>query len=1359
MSTRAAKTSSKAGQRGGKKVAVPAKGPPQPAAPDAAEPSANGTFPVAGIGASAGGLEAFTALLKALPNDTGMAFVLVQHMDPAHDSALSQILSRATGMLVEEVTDGIAVKPNRVYVIPSNADMTIRGGILRLAQRQEVAGRHLPIDRFLASLAEDRKSAAIGIILSGTASDGTSGLRSIKAEGGLTFAQDERSARHPGMPMSAVAAGCVDFVLPPQKIAAELARLGRYPYVGIVQPGGPGELPEGADGLRNICHLLRSTTGVDFLLYKPATIRRRIARRMLLHRVQDTDKYLQLLRKSPAEVDALYQDILVHVTGFFRDAEAFQVLETSVLPGIIARKPAGQPIRAWVPGCSTGEEVYSIAMLLLEALGDRSGQTRVQVFGTDISEPALQQARSGIYTEASLANVSRARLRKFFVKSEGGYQINKPMRQMCVFARHDLTRDPPFSNLDLVSCRNVLIYMGAALQKRVVEIFHYALRQDGCLFLGKSESLSAHANLFTLGDRKHKIFSRNPVPTPHFDMAPDRPQQGTRGPMVAAPAAVTFDLKKAAERFLLDRFAPAAIVVGPDLHIVHFQGDTSPYLAPVSGEPSFHLLRILRPELVVEVRAAIQKVKKAGAAALTEAIRLKHNGHAKTIRLEVVPLEGRRAGGHDFLVLFRQEPAPPVPAAAPAGESASAKRGAQESRQEAVRLERELALARDSLRSLVEDHETTYEELKAANEEVLSANEELQSTNEELETAKEELQSSNEELTTLYEELQNRNAELGQLANDLSNLLVGVNIPVVIIDHGLQIRRFTPAAGKVLNLIATDVGRPFSHIASNLTVADWDPLFSEVLDQLHTVERDVQDRQGHWYTLRMRPYQTGDNRIDGVLMALMDIDVVKQSLEQARQARDYSKAIVETISSPLLVLDRETRVMTANAAFCQAFRMSAEETLGKPIFELGEGQWNIPRLRQLLTDLLLQDARIDNLPVENEFPAVGYRHLLVNARQIHFAGVGTGLVLLAIEDVTTALEARRQIEESESVTRALMETASQAILAMDRNGTIRLVNLMTETMFGYRRDELLGRPLGILLPERFQKRHAAHGAGFFAAPRNRPMGLGLDLLGRRKDGTEFPVEVSLSHIETKESMLAVCFVSDITERKLNEAARLLYQQELHDFTARLISAQEANRKHLARELHDVFSQKLAILGMEISTLQRQPESHDAAGGRLRQIADQISGLAKDIHDMSRQLHPAILDDLGLAAALNGECLAFSEQHGIPVEFTPRNVAEPLSEEVSLCLYRVAQESLRNIAKHSGAAEVRVSLTGGDEEIALVIEDSGGGFEREDVRGKGHLGLVSMDERVRLVNGTFSIRSEAGKGTRVEARVPLPGREP
>ena len=900
--------------------------------------------PVVGVGASAGGLEAFTALLTALPADTGMTFVLIQHMDPVHKSVLTTLLQKATAMQVEEVTDGMTVEPDHVYVIPPNSLMTISRGVLALTPRHQRSVRNLPIDYFFQALADDLQSRAIGVVLSGTASDGTLGLKAIKAKGGVTFAQDSASARHPGMPESAVAAGCVDFTMPPGGIAAELARINSHPYFrGVAaRVSLPADAGEGV--LQAICHQLRTATGVDFVLYKPATISRRVARRMALRKMETQEDYLRLLIGDRAELNALYEDIFIHVTSFFRDPDCLLALQQLVLSGLPCKEPAARTIRIWVPGCSSGEEVYSIAMLLVEQLGERRNRATIQFFGTDISDSAIEQARAGVYPESSLSDVSPERQRRFFNRVEKGFQIAKSLRDLCVFARHNVTRDPPFSKLDLISCRNVLIYMGLVLQKRTMEIFHYALKPDGHLMLGKSESLSGYSNLFSVDDSKHKIFSRRPFTRP---LSPHSASRGGMGPVKrggAEPAPIdgdsggaTFDLRREAERILLNQYAPAALVVDPTLQIIQFQGNIAAFLAPAAGEPSFHLLKMVRPELVADLRAAIHKVKKEGVAVRKDGIRFRQNGTSASVDIQVSPLKGRHAGEFDFLVVFEEAPKP---------ESADTKPPltrlkTKGTKAELERRDRELASLQEQLRSMVQDHAAGSEEMQAMNEELLSANEELQSTNEELETAKEELESSNEELTTLNDESQKRNAELSLLTDDLNNVLTGVSIPILIIDVDLRIRRFTPLAGKVFNLIAADAGRPLTDIASTLDVIDWPDVASQVINKGEVVEREARARDGRWYTIQMRPYRTGEQKISGLLISLLDIDAVKRSLDEAGEARDFAEAIVETVREPLLVLDAELRIVRATESFYRTFQVSKQDTEGQILFDLGNGQWDI----------------------------------------------------------------------------------------------------------------------------------------------------------------------------------------------------------------------------------------------------------------------------------------------------------------------------------------------------------------------------------------------------------------------------------
>jgi two-component system, chemotaxis family, CheB/CheR fusion protein len=1172
------------------------------------ERSPSRPFPIVGIGASAGGLEAFTSFLKALPADTGMAFVLVQHMDPAHESLLNRLLEKDTAMPVIQVRDGMVVKANHVYVIPPNTEMTIHESRLRLAARAGGEIRHTPIDTFLHALAEDQQSTAIGVILSGIGSDGTQGLKSIKAEGGITFAQDEDSAKFPGMPMSAEAAGCVDLVLPPDKIALELARMRRHPYLGIARSPITEELPPGANGsLRKIFHLMRSATGVDFTHYKQATIQRRISRRMLVRRCETLAQYVKYVQEHSDELNALFQDVLIHVTSFFREPQVYKTLHNTILPRILECLAAGEPVRIWVPGCSSGEEVYSTAIALHEYFSETARQTGIQIFGTDISDSNIQKARAAIYSQASTEGMSPERLRRFFVKAEGGHQVAKPIREMCVFARHDLTRDPPFSRMDLISCRNVLIYLTPVLQKKVLEFFHYALKPGGFLVLGKSEGVSGAANLFSMEDRKANVYSKKQAPGQSLPAFRREEYEKTLMPLPSgARQAPPFDLRKEADRIILERYAPPGLVVDADLHIINFQGDTSPFLRPAPGEASFDILKLVRPELILETRAAIQEAKKLGTAAHREGIPFKRNGQIHRTDLEVVPIPGRSPRGVDFLVLFQNQRSDVAakrrsPSARQSGKKAEAS--------EADSLRQQLASMQNHLRSLMEDHEAAAEELRAANEEVLSSNEELQSTNEELQTAKEELQSSNEELTTLNEELQHRNVELAQTATDLNSLLNAIEIPIVILGKDRRIRRFTQVGEQLLNLIPSDVGRPINQIRPNLDWPNMEQMASQVIERGASVECEVRDQKGHWYALRMRPYQTVENRVEGILVVLVDIHDVKE----------YSTAIVETLRGCLLVLDHRFGVLVASPGFYRTFEVKSEETESKILWEIGNGQWNVPPLRELLEKVLPEKKEVVDFEVEHDFPAIGHKILLLSARQLHQAGIGSPKILLVIED--------------------------------------------------------------------------------------------------------------------------------ITERKLAE-------KRIRQLLARLMTDTEEEGKRIARELHDSFGPRLATLNLRVSEAEGRLSGQPDLAGELEEIRNEISDLAKISHDLSHELHPAALAQLGIGPALEAECATFSKLHRIAVNFSAEGVPESLPDAVALCLYRVAQESLENIRKHAQAKMALVSLAGKGAEIVMVIQDLGRGFDFDAARRSGGLGLVSIEERVRLVKGSVSVTSKPGEGTRKEVRIPL-----
>jgi len=975
--------------------------------PEAQQPGME-PFPIVGIGASAGGLEAFTQLLAYLPNDTGMAFVLVQHLDPKHESMLTELLSRATMMPVSQVKDGMPAEPDHVYVIPPNTNMAILHGILHLMPRAATHGQHLPIDYFLRSLAEDQKSRAIGVILSGTASDGALGLKAIKADGGITFAQDEKTAKYDGMPRSAIAAGYVDFILPPEKIAHELARIGRHPYVTHVKTEKTNALlPEAGDELNKILILVRSATSIDFSYYKLSTIKRRIVRRMVLHKIDELATYTKYLHSNPNEVEALYNDILINVTSFFREPETFEALAKEVFPAMTQNRPAEQPIRIWVPGCSTGEEPYSIAIGLLEYLGEKATNTPMQIFATDISEVTIEKARAGVYLENITLDVSPERLRRFFVRLENGYQISKTIRDMCVFARQDVTKDPPFSRLDLISCRNVLIYLGPILQKKVMPIFHYALKPTGFLMLGSSETIGGFSDLFALVDKKHKFYSKKITTLrPAFDFAVNdyavEVEKAGLSKKMGEKEWSGFDVKKEADHIVMNRYAPVGVIINDDLEIRQFRGRTGPYLEPASGEVSLNLLKMAREGLAFDLRTAIHKAKKGEGPARKEGLQVKYNGQTKNVNIEVIPIKAPGAKERYFLVLFEEAITPaPFESKQARLSKARADEGKRRSENSQVaQLKKELAAIKEYLQSALEEQEATNEELRSANEEIQSSNEELQSTNEELETAKEELQSTNEELTTVNEELENRNLELSQVNNDLTNLLNSVHIPIVMLGSDLHIRRFTPMAEKLLNVIPTDVGRKISDIKPNVNIPDLEQLILGVIDTLSIKEREVRDQSGHWYSIRIRPYKTSDHKIEGVVLTLVDIDAQKRHEEVIQISNVFNNAIVETVREPLMVLDNDLRVKRANQAFYKTFQASPEETVNRRIYELGNRQWNIPKLRELLEEILPKNTQFLDFEVEHDFPTIGRRKMLLNARQIRREGQEPEMILLALEDIT-----------------------------------------------------------------------------------------------------------------------------------------------------------------------------------------------------------------------------------------------------------------------------------------------------------------------------------------------------------------------
>ena len=1022
------------------------------------------SFPIVAIGASAGGLEAYTEFLHALPVDTGMAFVLVQHLDPSHPSMLTEIIAKITGMPVEEVKSGTKIKPNCVYVIPHNALIAIAEGVFKLTPRGKGLGQHLSVNFFMRSLAAELSNRAIGVILSGTGADGTLGLEDIKAEGGITFAESPASAKYDGMPRSAIESGCVDFVLPPKDIAKELYRIRRHPYVSRDIEAPEIEPSVQKEDFTGILEHLRRASGVDFHHYRPNTIHRRALRRMLILKLRSLKEYARYLNENPGEADKLYSDVLIPVTSFFRDFEAFEALKTQVYPAIVKDKSNKGSIRMWAPGCSTGEETYSLAMTLLEFLGDKAATFQVQIFGTDLNENGIQKARAGIYRESIADEISPERMQRFFVKVEGGYRVNKAVRDMCIFARQNLAGDPPFSQMNLVACRNLLIYIQPTLQKKIIPILHYALKPSGFLVLGSSESISAFPELFSTIDKKLKIYGKKPTASrlPHEFAQSYLPQN--RGPSLPAETMKSHDLPEReldvqaeANRVVLKDHSPSGVVINSAMEVVQFRGRTAPYLEPAPGKPSLNVLKLARNGLAAHLRTAIAAAAKKGGPVKKDGIFFDGNDHKRVLNLSVSPLGDQNSEDKRFFLILFEDVTPrwiPRPEAV----SRRGRQGEMENRQESQRLRQELADAQDALRSTVESEDALKEEFQSANEEILSANEELQSTNEELETSKEELQSANEELNTLNDELRGHNLELSQLNNDLTNLLDAIRIPIIFIGADLRIRRFTPAATDVFRVLPSDVGRSIADIKHSLNVPELENLIQHTIASLGSIQREVQDITGRWRSLEIRPYRTADNKIEGAILTLPDIDRLKHN-------EQYLKQIIDNVPNPLLVLDAGLEVLLANQTFCTDFRVSQAETTGKLFYSLGSKRWNIPTLRKLLEEVLPNRGRVKDFEVTHEFPETGRRTMLVNGRRIEdIAGGGPAMILLALEDITERKQAEESLKELSSrnerqsrIFDTTLSSIADFAYTFDRAGRFLYINQPLLDLWKLKSEEAVGK--------------------------------------------------------------------------------------------------------------------------------------------------------------------------------------------------------------------------------------------------------------------------------------------------------------
>jgi PAS domain S-box-containing protein len=973
-------------------------------------------FPIVGIGASAGGLDAFKKFFGAMPADCDMAFVLIQHLDPTRDSLTADLVGTYTGMRVVQAEDGMRVAAGRVYVIPPNKYLSIRERTLRLSAPTEARSLRMAIDVFLRSLAEDQHERAIGIILSGTGTDGTLGLKEIKAAGGMTMAQDPATAQHDGMPRSAIASGGADYVLPVEQLADAVVTYVQRAYLTRADAAPlPGKTP---DALASVVALLQSSTKLDFSGYKIGTLRRRVERRMSLKQLDRMPAYVELVRNDPAELAALQKDLLIKVTSFFRDPA--EILQERVIRRLVAEKDTDTPLRVWVPACATGEEAYSIAMVLIEEMQAAGKSGRLQVFASDVDAEALEVARTGVFPHGIAAHLSAERLNRFFTIDEHGYRVNKELRDVVVFAPQNLLSDPPFSKLELISCRNLLIYLEPALQARITALMHFALLEGGYLFLGSAEGIGSQEDVFEVISKKGRIYRRT-EPTGR-----DTVRLPVATPRVAPPVSGrTSSLPHAGRlamlaQLLLERYAPASVIINRFCEILYFHGQIDDYLVHPTGLPTRDLIAKVRSELRSRLREAVREAIRGGQRVVVGGVRIRRGGASSHLKITVEPLAAPREVEGLWLVSFETEPETPVAEAAVMHTSRDSIGSDATMVQQ---LEYELKAAKEDLQLNIEDLRTTNEEVLSVNEELqssneeletskeelMSVNEELQSSNEELETSKEELQSLNEELTNANTELESKVLELEATNNDLDNLLTSTNIATLFLDTHLRIRRFTPAATRLFSLIPADIGRPISDIAQKFV----DPALQSdavaVLQQPTTPKAEVQSQDGRWYVRQVLPYRTHDNRTEGVVITFSDV-----AAEALQKARLYAESIVDTVREALLVLDGDMRVRSANRSFYSTFKVSLEDTVGESLYDLGNHQWDIPRLRMLLGEILPEKHVLNDFEIVHEFQSIGPRIMLLNARAVR-SGDRPDLILLAIEDITERKRAQEALREREAL--------------------------------------------------------------------------------------------------------------------------------------------------------------------------------------------------------------------------------------------------------------------------------------------------------------------------------------------------------
>ena len=1365
---------------------------------------------VVGIGASAGGLHALKEFVATIPPDSGVAFVVVVHLSPDHESHLADLLQTHCAVPVAQVTSEIPLEPNRVYVIPPGRNLSAVDSHLRLAPLADARTGRAPIDHFFRTLAATHDGSSIGVILSGSGTDGTAGIRYIREHGGMAIAQDPNEAEYDGMARSAIASGSVDRVLP---IAAMMLHIIEFTRTQPLLTGISEEAPpedeeqgQGADTLQTVLTLVRLRTGHDFLRYKRSTVARRIARRMQILNIDEVPAYVETLRNDSQEATTLLDDLLINVTSFFRDPEVFRTLETEVIPSLMEGKARGEAVRVWSVGCATGEEAYTLGMLLLEEAARRPNPPQIQVFATDLHEQSLQFGRDALYSEMIEAEISPERLERFFRRDSGGYRVTKELRDIVVFATHNLLRDPPFSKQDLIVCRNVLIYLQRDVQEEVIDVFHYALRPGGRLLLGTAEILD-RSDLFTIESKAAHLYRRRdghrgslrfPVVAPSaFGRFPPLELQTQR----SAPG----DGYGAMHQKMLERYAPPSILVGSDHAVIHLSNSVGRFLQHPGGEPTNNLFKLVREEFRLELRTALHSVRERHVTWRSRPIVTRIDGVERLVILRVSPADEPELEGL-MLVIFDEVDEDVIAPALHAGDADA----------RVLEVEAELDTTRARMQALIEEFETSQEEMRAANEELQSANEELRSTMEELETSREELQSVNEELQTLNQENRHKVEELSQLSSDLQNLLQATDVATIFLDRSLRILRYTPRVSDVFNIRHTDRGRPLGDLTHRL---GYDKLMEDarrVMQTLVPTEHEVEGpSSGSWYVLRVAPYRTMEDRIEGVVITLVDVSALKETEFALRRNEERQAFLVRlqdatrVLSDPIQIQRAASRLLgehlgvdrvtyaeiEGDEAVVRGAYLHGVEPLPSrfALAQLGAsvhgayGRGEAIEMEDVQTDPRFTDAE-RAFYQRSKVGAFASVMIAKNGRWIAAFSAQSkaprpwspddlALIREVGERTWDAVERARSgqaLKESEERYRLMIEGAlNYAIFTVDHEGIIESWSPGAAEVFGWTADEAVGQPSDIT----FTPEDRAAGVPAAELELARSSGSAPDRRWHeRSDGSRVFID-GATHL-LRDGSSGERFVKigqDVTQRREFESSLRELTESLESRVAertgqlsraneardmlrlQLVQAEEQERAHLARELHDEVAQHLTALGLGLQALSDVTPPGSEVDRRASELRELVAALSREMHSLAMRLRPKALDDFGLRAAIEAYVAAWSQRAGIAADLHVADT-ERLSPSVESAVYRVVQEALTNVAKHSRATRASVVVERRDGQLVAIVEDNGRGFEDRtegDQRGSNGLGLLGIHERASLLGGSAQVESTVGGGTTVIVRIPVP----